>query len=234
METDARLLSELAALYSQLNRKPRAVKLAELSFKTAKAVGKPGERYGALRSAINAFCALGLYDKAMEATKSLDDYGRVQFDAAAEVGAYAVSKGELETVDKIVKTIESTPLKENEELRVKALLVIARAEAEQGRFAAAQELLFNTMPLVEKLENSPETLKDFAVAFAEAGNIRTALQQASMINAPYFTTQALIDIGTLCAQRKLTLDDGDLVVLSEVVKSWCSTRLGKVTSEFSK
>ena len=217
METDARLLSELAALYSQLNRKPRAVKLAELSFKTAKAVGKPGERYGALRSAINAFCELGLYDKAIEATKSLDDYDRVQFDAAAEVGAYAVSKGELEAVDKIVKTIESTPLKENEELRVKALVVIARAEAEQGRFAAAQELLFNTMPLVEKLENSPETLKNFAVAFAEAGNICTALQQASITNAPYFITQALIDIGTLCAQRKLTLDDGDLAVLSEVV-----------------
>jgi len=169
---------------------------------------------------------LGLYDKAIEATRSLDDYDRVQFDAAAEVGAHAVSKGQLEAVDKIVKTIESTPAKENEESRVQALVVIARAEAEQGRFAAAQELLFNTMPLVEKSENSPETLKDFAVAFAEAGNIRTALQWVLRIDAPFFTTQALTDIGTLCAQRKLTLDDGDLAALSEVVKVGRSSNLG--------
>jgi hypothetical protein len=101
-----------------------------------------------------------------------------------------------------------------------------RAEAEQGRFASAQELLFNTMPLIEKLETSPETLKNFAVAFAEAGNIRAALQGASTINAPHFTTQALIDIGTLCAKRKLRLDDGDLAVLSEVVKVGRSSNLG--------
>lgn len=221
IETDVRLLSELAALYSQLDRQPRAVKLAELSFKTAKALRKPGERYGALRSAINAFCELGLYDKAIEATKSLDDYDRIPLDAAAEVGAHAVRKGQHEAVDKIVKTIESTPRNDNEEQRIKALVVIARAEAEQRRFAAAQELLFNTMPLVEKLEatkNMPETLKDFAVAFAEVGNIRTALQRARRIDARYFTTHALIDIGTLCARKKLTLDDGDLAVLDEIVR----------------
>lgn len=221
IETDARLLSELAALYSQLDRQPQAVKLAELSFKTAKALGKPGERYGALRSAINAFCELGLYDQAIEATKALDEYNRFQYDAAGEVGAHAVRKRDLEAVDKIVKTIESTPLNDNEELRIKALVVIARAEAEQRRFAAAQKLLFNTMPLVEQLEstkNMPETLKDFAVAFAEAGNIPNALQQVRRIDAPHFTTQALIDIGTLCAKRKLTLDDGDLAVLDEVVR----------------
>lgn len=217
-ETEVGLLSEMATSYSQLGREARAVELAELSFQIAKDLGKPGERYGALRTAINAFCELGLYDKAIEAIKVLD-YDRFQFDAAGEAGAHAVRNGQLEAVGKIVKTIESTPLKENEDLRVKALVVIARAEAEQGRFAAAQELLFNTMPLVEKLETSPEALEDFAVAFAEAGNIRSALQWASMINAPHFTTQALIDIGTLCAKRKLTLDDGDLAVLSEVVSA---------------
>ena len=221
-ETEARSLSELAALYSQLNQKSRAVELAELSFETAKSLGKPGERYGALRSAINGFCEVGLYDKAIEATRSLDDYDQLQLDAAGEVGAHAVRNRELEAVDKIVKTIESTPLKGNEELRIKALVVIARAEAEQGRFAAAQELLFNTMPLVEKLDSTkhmPETLKDFAVAFAEVANIRTALQWTSRINATYFTTHALIDIGTICAKRKLTLDDGDLVVLRDIVKA---------------
>ena len=88
-EAEATRLSELAVLYSQLDRKSRAVELADLAFKTAKEVGKPGERYGALRSAANAYCELGLYDKAIDATKALGDYDRVQFDPIAEVGAHA-------------------------------------------------------------------------------------------------------------------------------------------------
>lgn len=221
-ETEVRLLSELAALYSQLDRKPRAVKLADLSFKIARALGKPGERYRSLQSAMNAFCELGLYDKAIEAINALSEYDRFQFDAAAQAGAHAVRKGQREAVEKLVKLIESTPLKENEELRVKALVTIARAEAEQGRHEEAQKLLLRTMPLFEKLEateNTPEARKDFAIAFAEAGNVHTALQQVPKIDAPFFITQALIDIGTLCAKKKLTLDEGDLAVLNEVVKS---------------
>ena len=221
-ETEVRLLSELAALYSQLDRKPRAVKLADLSFKIARALGKPGERYRSLQSAMNAFCELGLYDKAIEAINALSEYDRFQFGTAAQAGAHAVRKGQREAVEKLVKIIESTPLKENEELRVKALVAIARAEAEQGRHEEAQKLLLRTMPLVEKLEateNTPEARKDFAIAFAEAGNVRTALHQVTKIDAPFFITQALIDIGTLCAKKKLTLDEGDLAVLDEVVKS---------------
>jgi tetratricopeptide (TPR) repeat protein len=103
-ETEATRLSELAVLYSQLDRRPRAVELANLAFKTAKDVRKPGERYGALRSAANVYCELGLYDKAIDVTKALGDYDRVQFDSLAEVGEHAQRKGRLDAVGKIVKT----------------------------------------------------------------------------------------------------------------------------------
>ncbi|HEX7332191.1 MAG TPA: hypothetical protein VF290_11880 [Pyrinomonadaceae bacterium] len=221
LETEVRLLSELADLYSQLDRQHRAVEMADLSFKTAKAMRKPGERYGALRIAVNGFCELGLYDKALEATKALDDHHQFQFEAAAEVGAHAVRKGQLDAVDTIVKTIESTPLNGDEEPRVRALVAIARAQAEQGRYGEAQTLLISTMPLVEKRERTqitPETLKNLAVAFAEAGNIRAALQQIPRIKAPIFITEALIDIGTLCTKNKLTLDAHDLAAFNRVLE----------------
>lgn len=221
-ETETANLSNLAALYSQLDRKPRSVELADLALTTARALGKPGERYGALRSAANAFCELGLYDKAIEAAKALGDHELIQFDVMADAGAHALRKGQLDAVDKVVKTIESIPLKENEELRVKALVTIATAGAEEARLAEAQKLLLSTMPLVERLEateNTPEAVKNFAVAFAEAGNIRAALQQVPRINAPHFITHALMDIGTLCAKKKLTCDEGALAVLNEIVKA---------------
>ncbi len=221
-ETEATRLSELAVLYSQLDRRPRAVELADLAFKTAKDLGKPGERYGALRSAANTYCELGLYDKAIDATKALSDYDRVQFDAVAEVGAHAQRNGRLDAVAKIVKTIQTTPLKENQELRLKALVAIARAGAEHGRSAEAQKLLLSTAPLTEKLEwteNTGEILKNFVVAFAEAGNVHAALQQIPTIQQPYFITHALIDIGTLFAKKRLTFDEGDVTLLTEIVKS---------------
>ena len=221
-ETEATRLSELAVLYSQLDRRPRAVELADSAFKTAKEVGKPGERYGALRSVANTYCELGLYDKAIDATKALGDYDRVQFDAAAEVGAHAQREGRLDAVVKIVKNIQTTPLKESEELRVKALVAIARAGAKQGRFAEAQKLLLRTAPLIEKLEwteNTGEILKNFVVAFAEAGNIRAALGHIPTIQQPYFITHALIDIGTLCAKKGLTFDEGDVTLLNEILKA---------------
>lgn len=221
-ETEATRLSELAVLHSQLDRRPRADELADLAFKTAKAVGKPGERYGALRSAANAYCELGLYDKAIDVTKALGDYDRVQFDALAEVGEHAQRKGRLDAVEKIVKTIVAARLKENEELKVKALVTIAKAGAEQGRTAEAQKLLLGTAPLTEKLEwteNTGEILKKFVVAFALAGNIRAALQHIPTIQQPYFITHALIDIGTLCAKKRLTFDEGDVALLNEAVKA---------------
>ena len=198
------------------------MELADLAFKTAKGAGKPGERYGALRSAANTYSELGLYDKAIDATTALGDYDRVQFDAVAEVGAHAQRKGRLDAVAQIVRIIQTTPLKEHEELRVKALVSIARAGAEQGRSAEAQKLLLSITSLVESLEsteNTPEILKNFAVAFAEAGNIRAALQQISRIKEPYFITSALIDIGTFCAKKRLTLDQDDLTILNDVVKA---------------
>ena len=221
-ETEATRLSELAVLYSQLDRKSRAVELADLAFKTAKEVGKPGERYGALRSAANAYCELGLYDKAIDATKALGDYDRLQFDANAEVGAHAQRKGRVDAVANIVKTIQAAKLKENEQLKIKALVTIARAGAEQGRTAEAQKLLFSTAPLTAKLEwteNAAEILKNLVVAFAGAGNIRAALEHIPSIQQPYFITQALIEIGTLCAKKGLTLDEGDLTLLGEIVKA---------------
>lgn len=221
-ETEATRLSELAVLFSQLHLRTRAVELADLSFKTAKDVGKPGERYGALRSAANAYCELGLYDKAVDATKALGDYDRVQFDAIAEVGAHAQRKGRVDAVANIVKTIQRAKLKENEELKIKALVTIARAGAEQGRTAEAQTLLLGTARLTEKLEwteNTGEILKNFVVAFAEAGNIRAALQHIPTIQQPYFISHALIDIGTLCAKKRLTFDEGDVALLNEAVKA---------------
>jgi tetratricopeptide (TPR) repeat protein len=221
-ETEADRLSELAVLYSQLDRKPRAIELVDLAFKTAKDVGKPGERYSALRNVANTYCELGLYDKAIDATKALGDYDRVQFDALAEVGVHAQWKGYLDAVNKIVKTIQTTPLRENQELRLKALVAIARAGAEHGRSAEAQKLLLSATPFVERLEsteNTPEILKHFAVAFAEAGNVRAALQQIPRIKEPYFITHALIDIGTLCAKKRLTFGEDDLTLLNEVVKA---------------
>jgi tetratricopeptide (TPR) repeat protein len=221
-ETEATRLSELGVLYLQVDRKPRAIELADLAFKIAKEVGKPGERYGALRNVTNAFCELGLFDKATEATKALGDYDRVRFDMIGEVGENAQLKGRIDAVDKIVETIQTSPLKENEELRVKALVAIARAGAKQGRVAEAQKLLLSTMPLTEKLEwteNTGEILKNFALAFAEAGNLRAALQQVPKIQTPYFITKALIEIGMLCAKKKLTFADGDLAVLNEIVKA---------------
>ena len=222
-ETEAGLLSELAVLYSQLGRKSRAVELADLSFKTAGALGKPGERYGALLRAVNGFCELGLYDKAIAATMALDNYHNIPLTALAEVSAHALRKGQLDAVEKIVEIIESTPLKDNEDLKVRALVAIARAEAEQGRFVEARKLLSRAMPLVERLEaterNTPETLKNFVVAFAEAGDIRAALLQVPRIDSPYFITYALIEIGTLCAKKKLALDEGDLTALDAVVKA---------------
>lgn len=221
-ETEATRLSELAVLYSQLDRKSRAVELADLAFKTAKQVGKPGERYGALRSAANAFCELSLYERAIDATRALGDYDRIQFDVIAEVGEHAQRKGRLDAVEKIVKTIQTTALKENEELRVKALVAIARAGASEGRTAEAQKLLLSTAPLTEKLEwteNTGDILKNFAVAFAEAGNIRASLQQVPKIQEPYFITHALIEIGMLCAKKRVTFDEGNLALLNEIVKA---------------
>lgn len=218
-ETEAGRLSELAVLYSQLDRKTHAIRLADLAFKTAKEIGKPGERYGALRSAAKTYCELALYDKAVDATKALGDYDRVQFDVLVEVGEHAQRKARLDVVATIVMTIETTKLKENEELKVKALVTIARAGAEQGRTAEAQKLLLSTVPLIERLEPTPEILKNFAVAFAEAGNVRGALQQITRIKEPYFITHALIDIGTLCAKKRLTFGEDDLRILNEIVKA---------------
>lgn len=221
-ETEATRLSELAVLSSQLDQKARAAELADLAFKTAKDLGKTGERYGALRSAANTYCELGLYDKAMDVTKALGDYDRVQFDALAEVGEHAQRKGRVDAVKKIVETIVTARLKENEELKVKALVTIAKAGAEQGRTAEAQKLLLSAAPLTEKFEwteNTGEILKNFVVAFAEAGNIRAALQHIPTIQQPYFITHALIDIGTLCAKKRLTFDEGDVTLLNEVVKA---------------
>ena len=206
-ETEATRLSELAVLHSQLDRRPRADELADLAFKTAKAVGKPGERYGALRSAANAYCELGLYDKAIDVTKALGDYDRVQFDAIAAVGAHAQRKGHLDAVNKIVRDDTGNTLKENEELRVVPLVAIARAGSRAGTHHEAQKLLLGTAPLTEKLEwteNTGEILKKFVVAFALAGNIRAALQHIPTIQQPYFITHAnrnaALDI-TYCSSR---------------------------------
>ena len=218
-ETDVTRITEIISLYSQLDHRKRAIELAEVAFKIAKNLGKPGERYRSLQRVANTFSELEFYDKAVAATSALVDFDRFQFDALAEVAVHAVRKGKNVEVEKIMKTIQSTPLKENDYLRVRALVAIASAGIEQGRIAEAEELLSNIMPLVEKLESNehtPEILKNFAVAFAKAGNVRTAIQQIPRINQPFYITVALIDIGLLCATKKLTLADADVALLDEL------------------
>ncbi len=45
------------------------------------------------------------------------------------------------------------------------------------------------------------------------------MQHIPTIQQPYFITHALIDIGTLCAKKRLTFDEGDVTLLNEIVKS---------------
>jgi hypothetical protein len=71
----------------------------------------------------------------------------------------------------------------------------------------------------EWAENTGEILKNFVVAFAEAGNIHAALPHIPTIQQPYFITHALIDIGTLCGKKRLTFDEGDVTLLNKVVKA---------------
>jgi hypothetical protein len=78
------------------------------------------------------------------------------------------------------------------------------------------------MPLVEKLEpteNTSEILKDLAVAFAGSGDVHAGLQQIPRIIKPFFVADALIDIGMLCAKRKMAFADGDSSLLNEIVKA---------------
>lgn len=218
-ETDVTRITELVSLYSQLDHQKRATELADVAFKIARDLGKPGERYRSLQRVANTFSELEFYDKAVAATNALNDHDRMQFDSLAEVAVHAVRKGKKDEVEKIIKTIQSTRLNEDEYLRVRALVAIASAGIEQGRVAEAQELLSNIMPLVEKLESNehtPEILKNFAVTFAKAGNVRTAIQQIPRINQPFHITEALIEIGLLCATKKLTLSEADVALLDEL------------------
>jgi tetratricopeptide (TPR) repeat protein len=48
--SEAERLSEIAVLYSRLERRPQALALADLAFNTATNLGKPGERQRALES----------------------------------------------------------------------------------------------------------------------------------------------------------------------------------------
>lgn len=220
-ETDVTRITEIISLYLQLDNRKRAIELAAVAFKIAKDLGKPGERYRSLQKAANTFCELEFYDKAVAATNALD-YERMQFDALAEVGVHAMRKGKNDEVEEIIKTIQSTPLKENDYLRVRPLVAIASAAVEQGRAAEAQQLLSSIMPLVEKLEtteHTPEILKNFAVAFAKMGNVRTAIQQIPRINQTFYITEALIEIGLLCATKNLTLADGDVTLLDELASA---------------
>lgn len=140
----------------------------------------------------------------------------------------SLSKGRSDDVEKIIKAIRSAPLNENEDLKVKALVAIASAIVEQGRAEEAQQLLLSIMPLVEKLEateHTPEILKHFAVAFAKLGNVRTAIQQIPRINQPFYITVALIEIGLLCATKKLTLTEADVALLDELATAELPTSI---------
>ena len=221
IESDAGRLSELAILFYRLNQRTRATKSADLAFKVAKGLGKPGERYGALRMSANAYCELGLYDNALVVANELADYKTMRFDVMSEIGAHAQRKGNVDGVNKIIRAIQTAPVEENEQARVKALVAIARAAADQGRVAEAQRLLFTITPFTENLEGAEQagdTLRSFAVAFAEAGNTRAALQRVPKISEPFYTAQALIDIGMLAAKKRLVFNDGDLTLLNDIAK----------------
>jgi tetratricopeptide (TPR) repeat protein len=219
-ESDATRLTELAIVYLDLGQILRAREAANLAFTIAKGIGKPGERYPALQAVAGAYGKLGLYDKAIEVASALGDYAQLNFGALADSAVEAQAKGRRDDVIKLMKLIQTTPLKDHEELRLKAVVVVARAIAKSGRLDEARKVLLSMASLVGRLESNeqtPEILKDYAVALAETGDVHNALLEVPKIDSLFHVIEALIEIGTTVHTSRAAWTEGDLKLLNEVV-----------------
>jgi tetratricopeptide (TPR) repeat protein len=217
--TQAARLSEFAILYSQLERRTRAIELTDVAFQIAKRVRRPYDKNGALQAVANAYAELNLYDQAIEAATS-HEFKHLHKDLLAEIGVRAQTRGRLEAVAKIVKVIQTAPL--TEVARLSALVSVARAGAEQGRLADARELLHSSASVANRLEgtdDTPQVLRKFSLAFAEAGDLRAALKWISRVEEPFHSNEALIDIAMVALQKGLTLDVEDQKLLDKIVST---------------
>ncbi|MCM3873652.1 MAG: hypothetical protein ND895_23445 [Pyrinomonadaceae bacterium] len=220
---EAQRLSELAVVYSQLGRSTRAAELVDVAFKKARTVGKPGDRFTSFRAVVAAYTEVGLYSKAVEAARAL--YGdQINMDMVAEIAAHAVDKGQGADLAQTLDVIRKSPLMEHPEMRVKALATVADKMATLGHLAEALKILQGTKEFADGLaendnEATPQILKDYAVAWARAGDFHTALHWVAKNRTLYFANWGLIELGQIAAKSGLTLDDESLRLMEEIAKS---------------
>jgi tetratricopeptide (TPR) repeat protein len=215
--SEAERMAEVAVLYSDLGQKARATELMSVAFKRAKAVGKPGERYSALRAVVAAYSQLGLYTQAIEAAHAFD-YG--DLNVLAEVGAKAAERGLNAYTVQIIRAIWEMPVKEHQSAKVKALASIAVQLAGHNQKGEALKLLRRVEEFADTSqadENTAEALKNLAVAFAQAGDFKRAFERVQTIKQPYLVTWALLEIGYLWAKTGQKLDGESVKLLDEIV-----------------
>ncbi|MDX6531914.1 MAG: hypothetical protein QOH41_4204 [Blastocatellia bacterium] len=219
-ESNASRLTELAIVYLDLGEIVRAREAANLAFTIAKRIGKPGERYPALKAVAGAYGKLGLYDKAIEVASALGDYAQLDVGTLADSAVEAQATGRPDDVLKLMKEIQTTPLKDHEEVRLKAVVVVGRAMAKSGRLEEARKVLLSMTSLADRLESNEQTseiLKDYAVALAETGDLHKALLRVPKIDSFFHVIEALIEIGSMIHDSRAAWSEGDLKLLNEIV-----------------
>jgi tetratricopeptide (TPR) repeat protein len=219
-ESNASRLTELAIVYSDLGEIVRAREAANLAFTIAKRIGKPGERYPALKAVAGAYGKLGLYDRAIGVASALGDYAQLDVGTLADSAVEAQAMGRPDDVLKLMKAIQTTPLKDHEEVRLKAVVVVGRAMAKSGRLEEARKVLLSMASLADRLESNeqtPEILKDYAVALAETGDLHKALLGVPKIDSFFHVIEALIEIGSTIHDSRAAWSEGDLKLLNEIV-----------------
>ena len=216
--SEAERMTEVAVLYADLGQKTRATELMSIAFRRAKAVGKSGERYGALRAVVAAYCELGLYRQATEAAHAFDYGGDV--NVLAEVGAKTAERGLSAHTVQIIKAIWEMPVKEHQSAKVKALASIAIHLAGHNQKGEALKLLRKVEEFADTSEvdeNTAEAQKNVAFAFAQAGDFKRAFKRVQTIKRPYFVTSALLEIGSLQVKTGHKLDGESVKLLDEIV-----------------
>ncbi len=183
----------------------------------AKTLPDANNKSVAVKKVVVAYATQGQYDRAIKLIQQFEeDFDRE--DGAQEV---AIQFAKLGLYDRAVQLAN----KAGDYFGLIALVGIAAEALKRRDKAKALEIAGRADFLIAKANNDEDyeptgdILKNFALAFAEAGNIRAALQQVPKIQEPYFITHALIEIGMLCAKKKLPFNEGDLAVLNEIVKA---------------
>ncbi|HBB87001.1 MAG TPA: hypothetical protein DC047_05245 [Blastocatellia bacterium] len=220
---EAQRLAELAVIYSHLDRSIRAAELADAAFKKARAVSKPGDRFSSFGAVVSTYTELGSYSKAIEAVRALDG-DHVGMDMLAEIATGAAEKGRDAELKQVLDVIRDSPLKENPEMRLQALATVANKIGTLGRSVDALKILNGAKQFADSLaendnERTPQILKNYAVAWARAGDFRTAIQWITRTRSLYFAEDALMEIGEIAAKSGLSLDAEGLKLLDEIVKS---------------